>query len=109
MTNYVPQFRLVVCTNNLLDIKSNDDGTWRRIRLVEFILFTDNPVDMTLISHINSKDKDLNANFKNWAPVMLSMLVDIAFKEQGIVMTAILLCKPVINIVMTRMTQSICH
>lgn len=85
MTNYVPQFRLVVCTNNLFDIKSNDDGTWRRIRLVEFMSkFTDNPVDDDPDKPYQfRKDKDLNANFKNWAPVMLSMLADIAFKEQG--------------------------
>ena len=30
---FVPQFNLVVCTNTLFDIKSNDDGTWRRIRV----------------------------------------------------------------------------
>ena len=85
MTNYVPQFRLVVCTNNLFDIKSNDDGTWRRIRVVEFMSkFTDNPVDNDPDKPYQfRKDKDLNENFKNWAPVMLSMLADIAFKTQG--------------------------
>ena len=26
---FEPQFNLVVCTNNLFDIESNDDGTWK--------------------------------------------------------------------------------
>ena len=42
---FYPQFKLAVCTNNLFDIKSTDDGTWRRIRIVSFMsLFTENPV-----------------------------------------------------------------
>jgi phage/plasmid-associated DNA primase len=41
---FIPQFKLVVCTNVLFDIKSNDDGTWRRIRVCDFMSkFTDNP------------------------------------------------------------------
>ena len=34
---FIPQFKLVVCTNTLFDIKSNDDGTWRRIRVCDFV------------------------------------------------------------------------
>ena len=34
---FTPQFSLCVCTNHLFDIKSNDDRTWRRIRVCEFI------------------------------------------------------------------------
>ena len=33
---FYPQFKLVMCTNNLFDIESNDDGTWRRIRRVVY-------------------------------------------------------------------------
>jgi len=33
---FIPQFTLVVCTNHLFDIKSTDDGTWRRIRVCDF-------------------------------------------------------------------------
>ena len=42
---FIPQFKLVVCTNTMFDIKSNDDGTWRRIRVCDFkSKFTENPV-----------------------------------------------------------------
>ena len=41
---FVPQFKLVVCTNTLFDVKSNDDGTWRRIRVCDFMSkFLDTP------------------------------------------------------------------
>ena len=41
---FIPQFKLVVCTNTLPDFKSNDDGTWRRIRKVDLMSkFTANP------------------------------------------------------------------
>ena len=33
---FTPQFKLAVCTNTLFDINSNDEGTWRRIRVVDF-------------------------------------------------------------------------
>jgi P4 family phage/plasmid primase-like protien len=34
---FTPQFKLVVCTNVLFDINTNDDGTWRRIRICDFM------------------------------------------------------------------------
>ena len=43
---FIPQFKLVVCTNTLLDIKSNDDGTWRRIRVCDYVSkFLENPYE----------------------------------------------------------------
>ena len=33
---FVPQFTLCCLTNHLFNIKSNDDGTWRRIRKIDF-------------------------------------------------------------------------
>ena len=41
---FTPQFKLVVCTNTLFDIASNDEGTWRRIRAIPYnSKFDDNP------------------------------------------------------------------
>jgi len=84
---FKPQFKLAVCTNNLFDVTSNDDGTWRRIRVCEFLSkFCDNPSN-------NNKDKEfrgvaptkLLAKFDRWLPVFTAMLVEIAHKTQGIV------------------------
>ena len=79
------QFKLVVCTNTLMDIKSNDDGTWRRIRLCEFMSKfvdkvnnddADNPYQF-------KKDTNLSKKFSKWKYVFMEMLVQIAFKKEG--------------------------
>jgi P4 family phage/plasmid primase-like protien len=84
---FEPQFNLVVCTNNLPEITSNDDGTWRRIRVVPFISKfideTDKFLDTT--SHIFKKDKALKDKLPLWAPVFISKLVEIAYNKCGMV------------------------
>ena len=86
---FVPQFKLVVCTNTLFDIKSNDDGTWRRIRVCDFMSkFLENPYMDEEISKENYPyqykiDKNIDQKFDIWAPVLMSMLVDISYKNQG--------------------------
>ena len=84
---FVPQFKLVMMTNNLFDIKSNDDGTWRRIRICEFLsLFTENPVEGDKEKPYQFKvDKKIDKKFDVWAPVFMAMLVERAFETQGIV------------------------
>jgi len=82
---FEPQFNLVVCTNNLFDIESNDDGTWRRIRKCDFVskfLGDDEPhTDET--PYIFEKDKDLKHKIHVFAPIFTSMLVKIAFETEG--------------------------
>ena len=84
---FEPQFNLVVCTNNLPEISSNDDGTWRRIRVVPFISKfideTDKYLDST--QHVFKKDKSLKDKLPKWAPVFISMLVNIAYEKCGLV------------------------
>lgn len=87
MITFQPQFKLVVCTNTLFDIKANDEGTWRRIRKVDHkAIFCETPRDddpdkpyQFLI------DKRLDEKFKTWAPVFLAMLVEKAFQTGGMV------------------------
>jgi P4 family phage/plasmid primase-like protien len=92
---FEPQFTLVVCTNNLFDIESNDDGTWRRIRKCDFpskfIDEGENYNDET--PYVFIKDKNLKDKFPNYAPVFASMLVKIAFETNGIVED----CETIIN------------
>jgi len=81
-----PQFSLVVCTNNLFDIDSNDDGTWRRIRKCDFVSkFVDNTSEYSEYNYIFEKDKDLKEKLPQIAPIFASMLVTRAFYTNGIV------------------------
>jgi len=81
------QFKLVVCTNNLFDIESNDDGTWRRIRKCPFpSKFVDSGEQYEDDTpHVFPKDKSLNEKLHTFAPVFASMLVKRAFETDGIV------------------------
>jgi P4 family phage/plasmid primase-like protien len=86
---FTPQFDLVVCTNTLFDITSNDDGTWRRIRICDFMAkFVDSdaaPVIGDDNPHQFPKDKSLKEKLPKWAQVFASMLVKRAFETQGVV------------------------
>lgn len=84
---FEPQFNLVVCTNNLFDIESNDDGTWRRIRKVDFVSkFIDEGESYTdETPYVYPKDKSLKEKLPTLAPVFASMLVKRAFETEGIV------------------------
>ena len=93
--SFDPQFNLIVCTNNLFDIESNDDGTWRRIRKCDFLSkFVDEGetyADDT--PYVFIKDKGLKERLPTLAPVFASMLVKIAFETNGIVD----ICETVLN------------
>lgn len=84
---FIPQFKLVVCTNTLFDVVSNDDGTWRRLRKVDFqAKFCEKPyITFTReeCPHQFPIDTELDKKFPKWAPVLLSLLVNIAYKTQG--------------------------
>lgn len=82
---FYPQFELVLCTNYLMEIQSNDHGTWRRIRVVPFkSLFTDNPVDDDPEKPFQFKiDRTLEERLSSWKEVFASMLVEIAYERMG--------------------------
>lgn len=85
---FVPQFKLVVCTNILFDMDSTEDGTWRRIRLVDFMSKFVNDVtspDYKDEKHLFPKDKHLDDKIKTWGPMFMSMLVKRAFETNGVV------------------------
>ena len=86
---FVPQFKLVVCTNVLFDIKSNDDGTWRRIRLCPYkSKFCENPkTDDPEEPYQFLIDKNLDVKLKTWVNVFMAMLVKKAFDTDGKVRT----------------------
>jgi len=84
---FIPQFKLVVCANVFMEIKSQDHGTWRRIRVVDFLsLFTDKPVKGDKDKPYQFlKQEDLIEKFSAWKEVFAAMLVEKAFETHGLV------------------------
>ena len=84
---FMPQFKLVVCTNSLFDIESNDDGTWRRIRKCDFLskFVDDGEAHTDDTPYVFTKDKSLDEKLPDFAPVFASMLVKLAYETEGLV------------------------
>lgn len=84
---FVPQFKLVVCSNEFMEIKSQDHGTWRRIRVVDFLsLFTENPVTGDRDKPYQYLlDRHITEKFNSWKEIFASMLVERAVKSNGVV------------------------
>ena len=82
---FIPQFKLCVCTNSLFEIKSNDNGTWRRIRICDFMSTFVDKIDESenAPQYQFLKDKDLEDKLHKWAPLFASMLVEKAFENNG--------------------------
>jgi P4 family phage/plasmid primase-like protien len=84
---FIPQFKLVVCSNEFMEIKSQDHGTWRRIRVVDFLsMFVDNPVDGDKHKPYQFKmDRDITEKFEMWKECFAALLVKKAFETNGLV------------------------
>jgi len=72
---FKPQFKMIMTCNELPEVPSDDGGTWRRIRVVNFdSKFTEtpdpnNPKEFPL-------DTELGDRFDRWANAFLSMLIE---------------------------------
>lgn len=72
---FKPQFKMIMTCNELPEVPSDDGGTWRRIRVVNFdSKFTEtpdqnNPKEFPL-------DTELGDSFDRWANAFLSMLIE---------------------------------
>ena len=82
---FIPQFKLVVCANILPEIKAQDHGTWRRIRVIPFrSLFTENPVEGDPHKPYQFLlDPAIDEKFDEWKTIFLSMLVERVLKTGG--------------------------
>lgn len=90
-TSFNQMFSLAVCTNTLFEIKSQDEGTWRRIRIIEFKSCFKNPDEYDKLSekeknskYIYKKNPALKNRLVDWAPVFMRLLIDRCVKNQGI-------------------------
>lgn len=82
---FVPQFSLVVCTNSLFTINSNDDGTWRRMKLIDFLakFISEGEIHTDDTPYVFAKDKSLKEKLPSWCPVFMSMLIKRACETDG--------------------------
>lgn len=82
---FIPQFKLVVCTNTLFDIEADDDGTWRRIRVCDYLAkFMENPVDNDPDEPYQFKvNKRLEDKFSEWKVAFMALLVELAIENKG--------------------------
>lgn len=84
---FIPQCKFVVCCNEFMGVKSNDEGTWRRLRVVPFVaVFTEHPVQNDPNKPYQFQlDRHLKDKFPVWRETFASMLVARALKTNGVV------------------------
>jgi P4 family phage/plasmid primase-like protien len=79
---YYPQFKLVLCTNVRMEVKTQDFGTWRRIREVPFEShFTEKPDPSKPNQFLI--DTTIQDKFAYWKFTFMAMLVKKAFETGG--------------------------
>ena len=83
---FKPQFKMILTCNDLPDIKANDRGTWRRVRVAEFISkFVDEPnSDPNKYEFLI--DEDLDEKLKMWKEAFMFLLLEEykSYKIEGI-------------------------
>jgi P4 family phage/plasmid primase-like protien len=82
---FKPQFKMILTCNHLPSVPSDDHGTWRRIRVVEFTSkFCENPDPEN--PNEFSMDKNLSYKFDEWKEHFMSLLIEYhkIYKLEGI-------------------------
>jgi len=78
-----PKFKMVLACNKLPVVPSDDGGTWRRIRVVEFTSkFVENPT----AENEFPIDVDFSQNIQRWRPYFISLLLEYykIYKVEGL-------------------------
>jgi len=74
MIEFKPQMKYFLTCNQLPAVPSNDDGTWRRLRVIQFgSKFTDKPSKPNEFMI----DNTLKQKIEQWAPTFISYLIHI--------------------------------
>jgi P4 family phage/plasmid primase-like protien len=72
---FKPQFKMILTCNHLPNVPSDDGGTWRRLRVVEFTSkFTDNPNPEN--ENEFPIDMEISKHFEDWREHFMSMLIE---------------------------------
>ena len=86
---FKPQFKIVLCCNDIPTLPPNDGGLWRRVRVTEFkSRFVDNPSPLTQQLPLDHPDnprefvkEDVNDRFNDWKEVFMSWLLNRWYKK----------------------------
>lgn len=79
-----PKFNIMMAVNHLPVLPADDEGTWRRVRLIKFLSrFVDNPDPNSPFEH--KKDPLLASKFQKWKEATLYLLFQWhrQFRENG--------------------------
>jgi len=82
---FKPQFHMILACNDLPNIPSDDGGTWRRIRVVDFpSKFLDDPNPLN--ANEFKKDIDIPEKLKQWKKSFMGILISMydLYKKQGL-------------------------
>jgi P4 family phage/plasmid primase-like protien len=70
---FTPQFTMILACNELPEIPSDDGGTWRRIRVIEFLSkFCENPTKPNEFI----MDMELTEKFERYSEIFMTMLIE---------------------------------
>ena len=83
---FKPQFKIIVCCNDLPELPPDDGGVWRRVRVVHFqSKFVDYPDPRDPFQF--KKDESLRAKLPTWGEPLMWILLQYykKFKENGMI------------------------
>jgi len=83
---FKPQFKMILTCNNLPNVPSDDGGTWRRIRVVEFTSkFVENPNPADPCEF--KMDTGIQHRFEEWKEHFMAMLIKKyeTYTQEGII------------------------
>jgi P4 family phage/plasmid primase-like protien len=73
---FTPLFKLLLACNHLPSIPSDDGGTWRRIRVIDFMIkFTSNPQG----PNERKSDSKLREKMKKWNQAFMWLLINVYY------------------------------
>lgn len=82
---FKPQFKILLLCNELPHVNSDDNGTWRRLRAIEFTSkFCDNPVEENEFP----LDLDLSSKMEHWSEHFMSIILFVyypKYRDEGII------------------------